>query len=112
MQSMSAAVRAMTVLVRCVPPAELFGCNRKPCFCPEVSGAKDKGDAGWRRPLEFHPTFAQASRSARLPKPLVQTEIHFNVDLHCHWVTVLHGRFELPVLHCFNGLLVQSHAEA
>src|ERR1035441_10953320 len=39
-------------------------------------------------------------------------EVDFDCDLDPDWVTVLHGRLELPVLDGLHGLFVEAHAEA
>ena len=42
---------------------------------------------------------------------LVQSEVNLDVDLHCHWATVLLSRLELPFTHGFDGLLIESHTQ-
>ena len=39
-------------------------------------------------------------------------EVDFYGDLDPHGVTVFHGGLELPVLHGFDGLLIESHTKA
>jgi hypothetical protein len=40
---------------------------------------------------------------------LVEPEIHFHVDLHGDWMTILHRREEAPFAYGFYGLFVQTH---
>ena len=38
-------------------------------------------------------------------------EVHVNQDLYRHWVPLIHGGPELVQPYCFDGLLIQPHAE-
>src|ERR1017187_1419274 len=41
----------------------------------------------------------------------MQMEVHVDHNLHRHGMSLIHGRLEPVLPHCFNGLFVQPHAE-
>jgi hypothetical protein len=41
----------------------------------------------------------------------MQVEVHVNQDLHGNRMPLVHGRMESVLPDCFDGFLVQSHAE-
>src|SRR5947207_14116561 len=38
-------------------------------------------------------------------------EFNFDHQLNSYWMSFVHGRFEFVLSHCFDSLLIQSHAE-
>ena len=52
------------------------------------------------------------SNSIGVSASLKKMKGDFDGNLDPDGVTVLHGRFKLPGLHGFNGILVKSHAKA
>jgi hypothetical protein len=43
--------------------------------------------------------------------PTLKMKGYFDSDLYGDGFAILHGRLELPVLHRFDGLFIESHAK-
>ena len=51
------------------------------------------------------------TRSGQEGKDLQETEVYFDGGHHRHWFAVLHARLEAPLLHRFDGLLIQPEPQ-